>query len=706
MIINKITYEQLLKIITPKINFVVLKFEISHTQRVNASLVSLESLDEYHSHIQNNLCIVIYDREKIKDFKKNYFFKLKDILKNVNNLNRFELKNIIVMLSTHFPSYKSFIENQEQIIEYITLIRQTSKQSQKIISNLQKKLSKLIDFALISKDTQRLSDFTENQITQFLKKKKPKDIDEKFKLRSEFLQSREYKDAYSGEYDRLARNNYKHYIEQENRGLLSLLDIFFVDNELVITNNKMFEDKKQELIELTYKQLYEMNYAQLLEQGSPSKAKLTDAIKIYSRIHREFNTINLYSLDFTYDMNDNIKSIFIKLYSEIGKHTLNTLEINDETALLNEIYQENLYQEDLLSLFIQHNQEEDKKLQSTLKKLIELDITDSDWRERAEEIGIEIPDDYIDESEIYQYQEEQRETFYEFIQDKTLKDVNTKYKTLKTKKSQTKKPSKNTENIALDIDLANLSEEEIETVASDNFFNYFSTSTKDIVQCTCSTSLMGEDDIITCTEYLKNKFSFNEEDLIELSKEVECQLIIYDLLKNDNVSINKNLLLNPYIEDVNIIDIVKADYEQYFDFIIDNIELFNENIFELIFENVYTLDYNQIDTIFDLDRDTLKLQLLQSPLLNEYILEKLYEEDNDFITIELIKNEDAQSFIETKYKELSLSKNIEILKLIASKEISISEEIFVNLFNSQNEEVLELLEQHDKYCQKYCPEKY
>jgi len=74
--------------------------------------------------------------------------------------------------------------------------------------------------------------------------------------------------------------------------------------------------------------------------------------------------------------------------------------------------------------------------------------------------------------------------------------------------------------------------------------------------------------------------------------------------------------------------------------------------------------------------------------------------------MELIKNENAQSFIETKYNELSLSENIEILKLIASKEISISEEIFVNLFNSQNEEVLALLEQHDKYCQKYCPNKY
>jgi len=567
MIINKITYEQLNKTITPKINFVVLKFEISHTQRVNASLVSLENLDEYHSYIQNNLCIVIYDSEKIKDFKKNYFIKLEDILKNVNNLNRFELKNIIVMLSTHFPSYKSFIEKQEQIIEHITLIRQTSKQSQKIIGNLQKKLSKLIDFALLSKDIQRLSDFTENQITQFLKQKQPKDIDEKFKLRSEFLQSRKYKDAYSGEYDTLARKNYKHYIEQESRGLLSLLDIFFVNNELAITNNKMFEDKKQELIELTYKQLYKMNYAQLLEQGSPSKTKLTDAIKIYSRIYREFNTINLYSLDFTYDMNDNIKSIFTKLYSEIGKHTLNTLEINDETSLLNEIYQENLYQEDLLSLFIQHNQEEDEELQSTLKKLIELDITGSDWQERAEEIGIEIPYDYIDESEIYQYQEERRETFYEFIQDKTLKDVNTKYKTVKITNSQIKEHPKNLENIALDINLTNLSEEEIGTIACDNFFNYFSTSTKDIVQCTCIKSLMGENDTITCTEYLKDKFSFNEKDLIELSKEVKCQLIINDLLKNNNVSINKNLLLNPYIEDVNVIDIIKEDDEIYLDFI-------------------------------------------------------------------------------------------------------------------------------------------
>ena len=716
MIINKITYEQLNKIITPKINFVLLKFDIDNSKRVGAKLVALTNLDEYLQYMRENLCIVIYDRKIIENFQSNYFFKLKDILKSVNNLNRFELKNILVMLTSKFPTYNDFNENEEQILEYITLIRQSSKEAQDKVSTLQQRLFKLIDFALIKKDVPLLQNFTEEQVVKFLKKNDIKEMSDKYRLRKEFLQSQDYKDSYSVEYIRLAQKNYIHYLYQI--GLPFLIKYFFknedsfINNEIVeveelaFSNNKMFEDKKQEMIETAYKELYKINYLDSLEQGSPSKAKKQDSIKIYSRIQREFNTINLYSLDYTYTMNNKVKSIFTKLYSEIGKHTLNTLDTTDEEDIINDIYQETLYQEDLLSMFIQHNEAEDKKLNNTLKKLIKMGITDNDWQERAREEGIEIPNDFLDESELYSDIYEDIETFQKFIHTNKLKDVDTKHKKSKVKHSSASEVANIKEPV--DIDNAHLTVQELDSIACNNFFNYVGIpkSTKIPIVCTCSRPKIGEIESMSCSDYLKDRYIFNEKDLLEFAQEAECQIIIKDLLKNDNVEIKKNLLLNPYIEDSDIITIVKEDTELYLDYIICNIDLFNENIFLLIFENVYYISQSHIDDIFYLDIDNLKLQILHSPLVDEYILEKIYEEENDIFKIALLKNEEAESFIEDKLEELSLSKNIEILKLIASIETTISEEVFVNLYNSQNEEVLELLEEHEEYCQKYCPQNY
>lgn len=655
MIINKKNYDYLQELLTNGINYILVKFNISNTKNVSAELIALMQLDEeYLEYIRKDLYIVIYDRNIVEANQKNYFEHLKNLLKKINNLNKFELKKIIVMLTTHYPTYQDFIDNKNQIIEHILLIRQTSLEAQKKIETLQKKLLKLINFAHIRNDEKELYAFESEKVKIHLENKKAQTINEKFEIKEKFLQSQEYKTAYNAEYSRLAIKNYTIYLRDTR--MLFLLDRFYKDGELAFTNNKMFDDKKQELTEIAYKHLYKNNYEALLSQSSPSKLKLQDASKIYSQLEREFNSINLYRLEHTYSMGVEVRETFSRLYDEIGKHTLNTLDITNETAIyFSDLYQKTLYNEELSSMLDGHNQTIQKKFTKTMDKLIELGITDNDWQEKAAELDIEIPDDtFMEESEL-EYLDtdgyEERENFENFIKDNKLKDVATKNMSNSSNQATQNEPINKTS-----------SNSKIKTPQN-----------QQTIQCTCSRSKLSDIDDINCTYYMENQYSFSDEELLELAQEAECQIITSDLLKSDNEKIKIKLLINNDVKESDKIKIIKEDRDIYIQEIIKNMGFFENDFLISLLNDMYDFSNEIADMLLELDNNTLLIKLLPTQIYNEYMFERL-----------------------------SSSNNLEILKAVAQNE-DISEEVFLNLLDSDNEKVIELLsEYHPEYYEQYC----
>jgi len=326
MLINSKTYDKVLSLIENPSNYIYISFSIDNNQNVKASVIGVDNIDPYEKQLSYGLYLPIYNRETVTQRQKNFSNTLKLVLDNITNINSFSKNEIKKLILDSYPSYAEFIKNRETIVSSIYLILLSVKESIKKIKNIQSKILKLTDFSLTITDKKTLEKYEKGLRLNYQKKINEENdilsIEELFKKIDEYILSSEYKQLSAKKSRELIYKNYSSFCRKE--GLLSIVQYFLdSNNEPIFKNKQEFEHIINDLFSTVYTTLYQINKKNLIRGVISLNNK--DSINTYTRLEREFKTINLYNFEYQYNIHSEVKESFELLYTMLHMNSIQTL---------------------------------------------------------------------------------------------------------------------------------------------------------------------------------------------------------------------------------------------------------------------------------------------------------------------------------------------------------------------------------------------
>jgi len=372
--------------------------------------------------IENEIAIIKKTTDDIKSKLSTIQKKLNKLVDysftkgDMKELENFKIEEFQKYLTNHLNPEKVEIKIDENLL-YI----------KEQISELKEKLQKLIDVREIAPVDIQISEI-KKQISklkkeeQFYKndeevvenKPKPITLKERETLKNDYLNSNEFKVLLEIKKQELRRKNIELYLQKEQ--IKELTHLFIDDYKHLISNNKKFETAKPTLIKEVYKKHYSLNKDIFIKQGKiPPKIK-TYSKNIYSVFQREIITINLYDLEYTYNMEPEVEQALKKVYDKSDRQFTN-LYSNEEIIL-------KIFDLEALEAQIEHTSHNDFNVnRDFFNSLITMGIEGNDWQEQAKEQGIEIPYEHIFGEEV-EYLEDIASEIEIFRDDITINQFN------------------------------------------------------------------------------------------------------------------------------------------------------------------------------------------------------------------------------------------------------------------------------------------
>ena len=376
-------------------------------------------------HIENEIALI---KQTIDVIDK----KLNTIQKKLNKLIDYSFtKNDIKELENYkaekfqkyFNNYLNPIENETDIDVQLLDIKEE-------IAELTDKLKRLIDvrdivpvdleIGTLKKEIASLKHkekLYEPITTQPKRQPKIITLEERENLQIDFFNSEDFKAHLEFEEQRLRRKNIEMYLLKEQ--LKDLLPFFTnkkekdkEENIYIINSNEDFEEQREILKREAYKKIYEINYKLFLESGKLPPKLNTYSQNLYARFQREIITINLYSLEHPYSMENEVKEALSKIYEKADRQ-FNYLLANEDICM-SSINLEEIEEE------IKYNYSQNREFFNNLQSL---GIDGSDWQEKAIKMDIEIPYEMVFGEEV-EYLENIADKIEIFQDDITIKEFN------------------------------------------------------------------------------------------------------------------------------------------------------------------------------------------------------------------------------------------------------------------------------------------
>jgi len=340
---------------------------------------------------------------------------------NPKELEKFKINKFQEYLDNYLNPIQTDIEINEDLLD---LTEQLSELKDKL-----EKLNKVREFAPVDFEIGKLKtdikevkkkivllkqqEFNNNTIPS-AKPKKITSIQQREDLKQEFLNSAEFQLDLEIEKNSLIKNNIWLYLEKES--LQNLIHLFIDDTNHLISSNKNFEEKKPLLVEEAYKKLYPIYKNDYNKTGKlPPKLK-TYSQNIYAKFQREILTINLYTLEHTYNMNEEVKQALTNVYNKSDRQ-FNNLASNEDTCM-------NIIDLEAIEDEIKYNESKDYSIKTNFSNhLSSLGIEGSDWQEKAKDLDIEIPYENILGKEV-EYLEDIASEIQIFQDDITMQEFN------------------------------------------------------------------------------------------------------------------------------------------------------------------------------------------------------------------------------------------------------------------------------------------